>query len=269
MKSGTNWLGSLLASHQKISVIGEFHWHELALPLNTMVQLPAYEQFNLKKKTRVEFQNFVKRCLVQGVEPGTELIGDRTPHTLAPVLLPESPHLSIIRDGRDVLVSRAFHLFNNVDVHQLFERIPEMRQDLAKFESNPWYFKENPHQLLRHETMVRESVKLWRRHLESDRNTVEKHRYLNVRFVKYEDLHLDTERVRSELFKFLEVNPKRAAKLEGVLKPGFSEERPREFLRKGAVGDWRNYFTDDTRKWFKQHAGEELVRQGYESSLDW
>ncbi len=131
----------------------------------------------------------MKRCLAHAAETGATIVGDRTPHTLAPIVLPDSPHLSIIRDGRDVLVSRAFHLYNNVDVHQLLERIPEMRDDHQKFVANPWYFKENPEQLLRHEVMVRESVRLWRRHLDSDRNTVEKHPYLQVRFVKYEDIH--------------------------------------------------------------------------------
>ena len=75
--------------------------------------------------------------------------------------------------------------------------------------------------------------------------------------------------MRSELFKFLDVDPTRCAKIEGALKPGFEKERPTEFLRKGVVGDWVNYFTDDTKKWFKDEAGEELITQGYAANDAW
>lgn len=269
MKSGTNWLGALLSSHPEISVIGEFHWEEMANPLNRLLLQDLYEQEGLKRSTRVEFRAFVKRCLDQAAEPGATVIGDRTPHTLGPVILPDSPHISIVRDGRDVLVSRAFHLYNNTNIHRMLHRVPEMRKDHEQFVKNPWYFKENPQQLLRHEALVRESVRWWRKHLESDRNTVLKHPYLRVRTVRYEDLHQDTEKVRNELFEFLDVAPGLVSKLEGMLKPGFGEERPNEFFRKGSVGDWKNYFTDQTRRWFKQHVGEELVRQGYESGDNW
>lgn len=270
MKSGTNWLGSLLSSHESISVVGEFHWESLAEPFNQFLQNHSVLDTPAKKgAARKEFQDFVKKCLRDVAEPTATLIGDRTPHTIGPVILKDAPHISIVRDGRDVLVSRVFHLYNNAGIHRLFDRIPEMREDQENFAKNPWYFNENPGMLLRHELMVRQSVRWWRNHLESDRNTLEKHTYLPVKFVKYEELHADTLKQRNQLFEFLEVNPKRAAKLAGVLKPGFSEENPQDFFRKGSVGDWKNYFGDDTRKWFKEEAGEELITQGYENSLDW
>ena len=117
--------------------------------------------------------------------------------------------------------------------------------------------------------MVRESSRWWREHLEKDRAAVEKFPHLPVRFVNYEALHADVEAERAKLFEFLGVKPKKAAKIEGCLKPGFSEERPNEFLRKGTVGDWKNYFTDDVKAWFKDTAGEELQRQGYAENADW
>ena len=39
--------------------------------------------------------------------------------------------------------------------------------------------------------------------------------------------------------------------------------------RKGIVGDWRNHFTEDHRRVFKQVAGDLLIRLGYEKDTDW
>jgi hypothetical protein len=39
--------------------------------------------------------------------------------------------------------------------------------------------------------------------------------------------------------------------------------------RKGIVGDWRNYFTEDHRRVFKEVAGDVLIRLGYEKDMDW
>ena len=270
MKSGTNWLGSLINSHELISVTGEYHWQRISEPFNRM--LNGHNLFKEKKCSqfvRDEFAEFVKRVMRHNADPTAALVGDRTPTTLEPVIIKNAPCISIVRDGRDVLVSRAFHLFNNPTITKLFQRSPEMQQDLKRFQDNPWYFQKNPEMLLRHKRLVKRSVKRWREHLESDRATIEEQRDLKVKIVRYEDLHANTEGVRKSLFEFLEVSPKRAAKLHGVLKPGFEEERPAAFLRKGKVGDWKNYFTDETKQLFKEFAGEELIRQGYESSLDW
>ena len=40
-------------------------------------------------------------------------------------------------------------------------------------------------------------------------------------------------------------------------------------FRKGVIGDWRNHFTEEHKQAFKEQAGAELVRLGYEDDLDW
>ena len=144
-----------------------------------------------------------------------------------------------------------------------------MRKTLREFQKDPWFFQKNPEQLLCHEVMVRESVAFWREHLNSDEQAVSTYPNLQVRFLKYEDLHRDTEGERAKLFKFLDVDPERAASIKGVLEPGFKRERPSEFLRKGIVGDWKNYFSPQTKAWFKEEAGEQLIKYGYEKTPDW
>lgn len=39
--------------------------------------------------------------------------------------------------------------------------------------------------------------------------------------------------------------------------------------RKGAAGDWRNHFTEDHRRAFKDAAGDVLIKLGYEKNMDW
>ena len=35
------------------------------------------------------------------------------------------------------------------------------------------------------------------------------------------------------------------------------------------AGDWKNHFTEEDRRVFKEEAGELLIRLGYEEDLDW
>jgi hypothetical protein len=47
------------------------------------------------------------------------------------------------------------------------------------------------------------------------------------------------------------------------------EENRSSFLRKGVVGDWRNYFSPEARETFDRYAGEELILLGYECDRAW
>lgn len=270
MKSGTNWLGKILSTHPEIECVGEFHWQNIYAAFRKNLRtLPLFQDDpDYRRSVQHLFEDFVRNCLDKAA-PNAKFVGERTPTTLDPLFLPDAPHISIIRDGRDILVSRAFHLFNYPEVHKLFDRIPEMREDFEKFQANPWFFKEHPEMLLRHETMVKESCRWWCEHFESDRKTLDEQPFLKVHFVRYEQLHEDVERERQSMFEFLGVDPTAAEPVAGEIKPGFTKERPNEFFRKGKTGDWTNYFTDETKAWFKEVAGEELIRQGYAESNDW
>ena len=50
-------------------------------------------------------------------------------------------------------------------------------------------------------------------------------------------------------------------------RPG--DEDPASLLRKGVSGDWRDAFTGEDRRVFKEEAGDLLVELGYEKDLGW
>ena len=198
MKSGTNWLGSLLSSHEDISCIGEFHFEELVALFNRNQQnLPIFQQAKYREQARRNFEEFIRQCMIDRADPTATVIGDRTPHTIVPVTLRNVPYISIIRDGRDILVSRMFHLYNFPEVTTLFDRIPAMEKTFRKFKTDPWYFQKQPEQLLCQEDVVRTSFSWWRDHLLKDEEAVEQFPKLKIRFVRYEDLHQNTKRERA------------------------------------------------------------------------
>jgi len=59
----------------------------------------------------------------------------------------------------------------------------------------------------------------------------------------------------------------RFEKLTGGRRRG--EENVKEHIRKGVVGDWRNYFTPRIKELFKAYYGGVLVALGYENDLAW
>lgn len=50
-------------------------------------------------------------------------------------------------------------------------------------------------------------------------------------------------------------------------KPG--QEDKSSFLRKGIVGDWRNFFSVESAQLFDRYCGEALVALGYEPDRQW
>lgn len=270
MKSGTNWVGSLLNLHPHVSCIGELHLQSIYETVQRdLRKLPIMTDRRVRHVIRGNLQMMLRQTLADLADPAASVIGERTPHTLKPLAIKGVPQITLIRDARDVLISRFYHLYNYPEVSRVFQRFPELQPRLEVFRENRWYFHEHPDQLLATEEMVRESMRWWREHLESDRRTMSTHPNLQVLVLKYEDFHSDVEASRRRMYEFLGVDPLEANPIPAELFPGIKTERPDEFNRKGQIGDWKNYVTDEVKGWIKDEVGEELIRQGYETGMDW
>ena len=271
MKSGTNWLCKLLNLHPEIHGSGEYHWqHYFATYQKNRQKFVTVDRQESKDAViRRRLEDMVRKSLFEKAPPSARWIGDRTPHTLHPVVVRYAPHFSIIRDLRDVMVSRMYHFFNSPNITSYFSNHPEMEELRLKFVEDPWLFHKNPELLLSEETFVRGTAKQWKSYLVADRRTMMKQPRLPVMLVHYEKLHQSVEPVLKSMYEFLGADPELAHPIPPALMPGHSKETPNQFNRKGQVGDWKNYMTEQAKQWINEEAGEELLNQEYATSLDW
>lgn len=277
MRSGTNWMGSLLNLHPRIMVDGEFHLEMLKDALNrfTSETWSMGSREPLKGIAEEWFQELVRRMVgtVVGKRPNAEWLCDKTP---APIdrFLPGAPNLVIVRDGRDVATSWTFHQMRIGGPFSEPHRT-QMAGLRERFKSDPNMFAAEPGLLFSNEEWVRACGRGWARYIRNHLDMMEKARAGDfdgpILLVHYERLHEDPEGQRAAMYRFLGLDPAEARPISEKSKtvPGFGREDPNSFYRKGEVGDWKNYVTDDFRRWFKEEAGEMLVAMGYERDSGW
>ena len=68
------------------------------------------------------------------------------------------------------------------------------------------------------------------------------------------------------IVRYLNVNLSEEEIIQVTNKIFFKDSRT---FRKGQIGDWRNHFTDEHKRVFKEVAGEALIELGYEDGYDW
>lgn len=99
----------------------------------------------------------------------------------------------------------------------------------------------------------------------------------DVIHIKYEDLRINTYETLLDLIKNLDKNIdehkiKEAVEqfsFEKMAKRKAGQEDKKSFLRKGIIGDWKNYFNEEACEIFKKYAGDALIKLGYEQNNSW
>lgn len=175
------------------------------------------------------------------------------------------------RDGRDVLISQYYHsLFKNergnergVDITRKnlkFKDYSDIQKNLLEF-MRYVYTRRKKHPKFSWSDFVNK----W-----AD-NT-------NVIYVKYEDLRRNTDKEIQRIVYALtgkdialddanRIAEEFSFENQSKRKPG--EENIKSFMRKGIIGDWKNHFTPEARKFFAEYAGKELIKLGYEKDFSW
>lgn len=271
MRSGTNWICRLLNLHPKISCAGEFHWQKLTGPF--VEYLDNSDLVNHKEGLRhamwMRLDRMMKECMVLANHPDAIWVGDRTPAHITPGVIQESKIFNVIRDVRDVAVSRTYHFFNHPQLFPKFAAMSENQRRVRAFRKDAQFFIKNPGELFACEEFLKETLFYWNEtiHINKEKCAeLSDDRYFEVR---YEAVHADVDSERSRMYRFLEQDPKLAAPLGFNTNPGFEKEMPERFLRKGQVGDWINYVTQSDAHLINEYVGDTLLELGYIDSLDW
>ena len=232
----------------------------------------------LDELTQAAVVHFLTAAL-EGSE--AQVVGDKTPF-LSPDMLaelasicPTAKVIHVIRDGRDVAVSAMHHLWNHqVDLgggHDLTAAEMEVRD---AYRADPDAFRRAGRTIFTPERVAL-LAEAWGANV--SRAMADGPRLLGPRYteVRFEALASRTVPEARRLFGFLGVDSRATVARPCVDKARFerwSKGRKRgsedssSFLRKGIVGDWRNFFTDRDESIFREEAGDLLRELGYDDS---
>ena len=305
-KSGTRWLTRILDSHPEVLCKGEGRFfsagwmradldpaNEGALPSSLYYALTHSEHLRLWIERSVwsrdgdpdEHLNALMRLATEYFltaelsKTGKRLVGDKSPlldeefMREVGAVYPGARVIHIIRDGRDRTVSSMHRGWRRADQGYLHRLSPE---ELARGKALRAGRPEPSGAFT--EEWLRQAARHWRLlvgRAAEDGPTLLGSDYTEVR---YEDLLERPNEEVEKLLGFLGVDTDERLVEHCVRSASFEklsrgrqrgQEDPSSFYRKGVAGDWRNYFSEEDRRVFKEEAGELLIRLGYEEDLDW
>ncbi len=202
-------------------------------------------------------------------------------------LYPKGKVVGIVRDGRDVAVSKRFHMqrrgayyhgdeknrwlyvLNHYRPTRLLVKVLQKRlgwfgeSHYRTYGSDNMYFV--PSALKKFAADWKLTVEYLLRHKQQ--------RPAQVLVVRYEDLKKNQAGMLRRIFEFLEVPADDVVLQEVMAATDFKKLKKNSggdsFFRKGASGDWKNYFSDKDKSLFKKIAGELLIELQYAEDLNW
>jgi hypothetical protein len=303
-KSGTSWLARMLNFHPEVLCKGEgrFIGREYVLgntgtrslygalihseEVRGWLTNSAWTRDEDTEEQLAEFAAAItKRALGRRLaEAGKNIVGDKTPLTSTDVvpelvqLFPGAKLIHIVRDGRDVAVSAMHHVWNQDEKEDGFhDATPEQREKRDAYRADPEAFVKSGQSIF-NEGWLEGTARNWAdltRPAMDDGPRLLGEDYAEVR---YEDFLENPEELLQRMFKFLGADSRPAVVQKCVERASFErmskgrkpgEEDSRAFVRKGIAGDWKNVFTDEDKRIFKETAGDLLIRLGHERDLDW
>jgi 2-polyprenyl-3-methyl-5-hydroxy-6-metoxy-1,4-benzoquinol methylase len=187
----------------------------------------------------------------------------RTPIVLDEIeqLFPEAKVINLVRDGRDVLTSGVFDwllMDEEIGERHRFFLHPEDGTVMNRFFDD---------------RVIKTWTKYW-----TDSLLPGLYKRDQVLTITYEQMILDQGSVLDKICKFIGVESDIRIIEKCVRENTFKimsggreagNDAFSEKARKGQAGDWKNYFTRRDGELFNEHAGDLLVRYGYEESDDW
>ena len=183
---------------------------------------------------------------------------EASPENVAFLCRPERVNFFIYRDPRDMLVSQVYFatdMYEEHGMHAYYKSLPDFGSRLKAAIAG-----------VDHDEAKMVSVK---QRYDGVFRWLEQPHVLCLRF---EDLIHQRDGALNAMLDQVEktgyVIPTQREKALPILMEAIQPKKSRTF-RSGKTGGWREHFTDEHRKLFKEVAGDLLVQLGYEKSNDW
>jgi hypothetical protein len=291
-RSGTTLLMRLVRLHPEVHCNYQAHFFTRQPLLKSLVNTPEAEEWLARKSNRWnqgrDLSPLILRAAADFImerdaaKEGKSIVGDKSPSSTIHgqavrdmhSIYPDAKLVSIVRDGRDVLISERFR--NLVEESKFLKAedkriIEELRQDQTPFT--------NGTRSIFTESVIRRVAQGWITNLQETEEEGKRLFGDHYCSLRYEDLLEHPFEELTRLWEFLgvkEISSSLEQKLKVEMESNPDEEwqakRNEEiasFLPKGHAGNWERLFTGRDKLLFKEVAGEMLIKWKYEKDLNW
>jgi hypothetical protein len=270
-KSGTTWIQRMLDAHPQVCCSGEGHFIEkFTIPMAEVVRnynaqmtvvgrnvyegKPYYPELNQGDFDEIARAFILSRLKLRVGDPGVRAIGDKTPRYAVYLrqlsrIFPDARFIEIVRDPRDVAVSRLHHA-GRVGVKDALVAGSERRAEQIRVTCEDWV------------RCVRAVADFAAQHPQK------------IVTVRYADALGSPGEVAQRLFGFLGVDtdPARISRVVEATSFAAQTGRPagtedvNAFMRKGVAGDWKRVLQPAEAATIEAACGDLMDLHGVERS---